>query len=64
VKRKQRIPAMTKRPWTREEWIARLERLGPILWEEGQEGVAGWAVCPCCRKRELFIEFHMPGDRA
>jgi hypothetical protein len=33
-----------------------LESLGPILWEEGQEGRIGWAICPCCGKRDLRVQ--------
>jgi hypothetical protein len=39
-----------------EALLAALERLGPILWEEGQEGRIGWAICPCCGKRDLRVE--------
>lgn len=42
--------------------IAILERRGPILWEaKAPEGRRqGWAVCPCCDKRELWVD--LPDD--
>lgn len=40
------------------ELVAELEKLGAILWEPGEEGVAGWAVCPCCGEHDLWIHRH------
>jgi len=39
------------------EFIAYLEANGGILWEPGKEGREGWAICPCCGERELYIVF-------
>jgi hypothetical protein len=39
-----------------EALLKALESLGPILWEEGHEGRLGWAICPCCGKRDLRVE--------
>jgi hypothetical protein len=39
-----------------EALIKTLEYLGPILWEPGKEGRVGWAICPCCGKRNLKVE--------
>lgn len=41
---------------TFEEMLAYLEAHGGVLWEPGKEGLVGWAICPCCGKRELRIE--------
>jgi hypothetical protein len=40
---------------TTEQLVAALEKAGPILWEPGYEGRRGWAICPCCGKRELQV---------
>jgi hypothetical protein len=42
---------------TTEELVRRLERLGPILWEPMPQAGRreGWAICPCCGNRDLFI---------
>ena len=42
---------------TVERIIERLETIAPILWEpETPEGVRrGWAICPCCGKRNLEV---------
>jgi hypothetical protein len=36
--------------------LAWLKDRGGILWEPGREGEVGWAICPCCGKRELRLE--------
>lgn len=41
---------------TWEELVAYFEAHGGILWDIGREGAAGWAICPCCGKRDLRIE--------
>lgn len=45
--------------------IQGLERLGPILWEpDPQPGRReGWAVCPCCGDRELWVSVPVEDDR-
>jgi len=35
--------------------VAALERRGGILWEQGREGIEGWAICPCCGERQLHV---------
>jgi len=40
---------------TIEQVLDYFETRGGILWEPGKEGRVGWAVCPCCGKRELEI---------
>jgi hypothetical protein len=45
--------------------IRKLEKRGKILWEQprqvdGKWRTKGWAICPCCNKRELEID--APGE--
>ena len=35
--------------------IEYLKAQGGILWEPGKEDREGWAICPCCGRRELHI---------
>ena len=46
---------------THEQIIARLEELGPILWDpDSPEGYRrGWAICPCCGQRTLEVLFEL-----
>ena len=39
--------------------IEALERPGPILWESNPTPGRreGWAICPCCGNRELWVSF-------
>lgn len=50
---------------TAEQIVERLERRGAILWEpDPQPGRReGWAVCPCCGERNLWISVPVE-DRA
>ena len=45
------------RGMTAEEIIDVLEANGGILWEPETSGGSrrGWAICPCCGKRELEV---------
>lgn len=44
--------------------IFALERLGEILWEPNpQDGRReGWAVCPCCFERDLWVSLPLDDD--
>jgi len=63
MNRKQRRSRGRARKLTAEQIVAMLEQRGGILWEPGQEGRRGWAICPCCGKRELLVEV-MPDEAA
>ncbi len=41
-----------------------LERPGPILWEPNPTPGRreGWAICPCCGNRELWVSFPEEDD--
>jgi hypothetical protein len=57
MNRKQRRALGMRGEWTADKLIEALERLGPILWEpEPRSGRReGWAICPCCGERELWV---------
>jgi hypothetical protein len=64
VNRKQRRALGFRREWTAAEFIEALERLGPILWEpDSSPGrFEGWAICPCCGQRNLWVSFPVAQD--